>query len=320
MTYDKEIGMWHKKNFANYIIDDCYKTKYFFDEEGRIKNNYEYSNNKKNIILLGDSNIEALMVNNKNIIHNSLYNEIYGKYNVLNYSLSGTGPTQHLEILKNKIKLNKVIKLIHFVFLENDLGDGNPNNFNGTNRPKVHLEFENLDNYVTIKPKKYDTKEMFRDFLGNFGEGFTGSGTKPNFFGGGDGSEGLAVVLGREQAGRQEEVGGGGEALHRGPRGLRARGRRGRASTGREGAPEVVRARRPRRELARALLQPGQSRPARTPCCRRRPRCARTSIAFFALAAGLWRRRSRSAPWHLALVVHTALQCAFLLEKVGDLL
>ena len=27
------------------------------------------------------------------------------------------------------------------------------------------------------------------DFLGNFGEGFTGSGTKPNFFGGGDGSE-----------------------------------------------------------------------------------------------------------------------------------
>ena len=43
MTYDKEIGMWHKKNFANYIIDDCYKTKYFFDEEGRIKNNYEYS-------------------------------------------------------------------------------------------------------------------------------------------------------------------------------------------------------------------------------------------------------------------------------------
>ena len=47
-----------------------------------------------------------------------------------------------------------------------------------------------------------------------------------------------------------------------------------------------------------------------------------SSIAFFALAAGSWRRRSRSAPWHLALVVHTALpvQCVFLLEKVGDLL
>ena len=168
MTYDKEIGMWHKKNFTNFIIDNCYKTKYFFDAEGRIKNNYQYNNNKKNIILLGDSNIEALMVNNKNIIHNSLYNEIYGKYNVLNYSLSGTGPTQHLEILKNKIKLNKVIKLIHFVFLENDLKEGDPRNFNGSNRPKVHLKFENLDNYVVIKPKKYDTKEKFREFLGNF--------------------------------------------------------------------------------------------------------------------------------------------------------
>ena len=168
MTYDKEIGMWHKKNFTNYIINNCYKTKYFFDAEGRIKNDYEYNNNKKNIILLGDSNIEALMVDNKNIIHNSLYDEIYGKYNVLNYGLSGTGPTQHLEILKNKIELNKVAKLIHFVFLENDLADGNPNNFDGTNRPKVHLEFENLNNYVTIKPKEYDLKERSRDFLGNF--------------------------------------------------------------------------------------------------------------------------------------------------------
>ena len=41
--------------------------------------------------------------------------------------MSGTGPTQHLEILKNKIELNKVAKLIHFVFLENDLADGNHN-------------------------------------------------------------------------------------------------------------------------------------------------------------------------------------------------
>ena len=168
MTYDKDIGMWHKKAFSNNVIKSCYKTKYFFDQEGRIRNNYQYDNSKKNVILMGDSNIEALMVRNENIIHNSLYNEIGGKYNVLNYGLSGTGPTQHLEILNKKIDLEEVFYLIHFVFLENDLNDGDPKNFDGTNRPKVHLEFKDLDNYQIIKPKNYDAKEKLRDFFGNF--------------------------------------------------------------------------------------------------------------------------------------------------------
>ena len=168
MTYDKDIGMWHKKNFSNYIIQSCYKTKYFFDQEGRLKNNYQYNDNKKNIIIIGDSNVEALMVKSENIIHNSLYDEIDGKYNVLNYGLSGTGPTQHLEIINKKIDLTKVIHLIHFVFIENDLSDGNPKNFDGTNRPKVHLKFKDLDNYELINPQKYNIKEKLRDFLGNF--------------------------------------------------------------------------------------------------------------------------------------------------------
>ena len=52
--------------------------------------------------------------------------------------------------------------------MENDLNDGDPKNFDGTNRPKVHLEFKDLDNYQIIKPKNYDAKEKLRDFFGNF--------------------------------------------------------------------------------------------------------------------------------------------------------
>jgi len=168
VEYDKDIGMWHKKDFSAYIIKNCYKNKYFFDTEGRIQNNYEYEDTKKDIILLGDSQIEALMVDNNYIIHNSLYKKLTGRFNILNYALSGTGASQQLEILKAKVDLGNIDTLIHFVFLENDLNDADPNNFNGTNRPKVHIKFTTLNEYIVIKPAANNIKEKIRDLLGNF--------------------------------------------------------------------------------------------------------------------------------------------------------
>lgn len=168
MQYDKDIGLWHKKNFSSNTIKECYKTKYFFDEEGRVKNNYDVDIKKQNIVLIGDSYVEALMVNNDNVIHNSLYKEINGKYNILNYGLLGTGPSHQLEILKSKVNLEKVQRLIHFVFLENDLNDGIPGNINGNNRPRVYMKFNSLDDYEIIKPKPYNAKEKIRDFIGQF--------------------------------------------------------------------------------------------------------------------------------------------------------
>lgn len=168
VVYDKDIGMWHKKDFNGSLIKECYKSEYSFDKFGIIKNDYFYDKNKKDVILLGDSQVEALMVNNENIIHNSLYKELGGKYNVLNYGLSGTGPSQQYEILKHKVNLLNVDTIIHFVFLENDLNDGDPANFTSESRPKVYMRFNDLENYEIIKPKDYDIKERIRDFLGNF--------------------------------------------------------------------------------------------------------------------------------------------------------
>jgi len=168
VVYDKDIGMWHKKDFSGYLIKECYKNKYTFDEIGRVANSYTYEKNKKDIVLLGDSQIEALMVENSKNIHNSLYKELDDRYNVLNYGLSGTGPSQQYQILKNKVELSNVDTIIHFVFLENDLNDTDPKNFASTNRPKVYMKFEDLDNYKVIKPRAYGIKEKIRDFLGNF--------------------------------------------------------------------------------------------------------------------------------------------------------
>jgi hypothetical protein len=168
MVYDAQIGMWHKRNFSNYIIKDCFKNQYFFDELGRVKNNYKYDLDKRDIVIIGDSQIEALGVDNKSVIHNSLFEEIDGKFNVLNYGLAGTGPSQQLIILKNKVELKNIDTLVQLVFLENDLNDGDPNNLEGVNRPKVYLEFEDYSNYKIIMPKSYDFKERLRDFIGKF--------------------------------------------------------------------------------------------------------------------------------------------------------
>lgn len=168
VVYDKDIGMWHKKDFDNYLIKECYKNKYFFDKEGRVKNNYTYKKDKKDIILLGDSQIEALMVENSSIMHNSLYKELDGQFNVLNYALSGTSTTQQYQILKTKVNLLNTDTIIQFIFLENDLNDLDFKNNASVNRPKVHLNFKSLDSFNIIKPKAYNIKEKIRDFLGQF--------------------------------------------------------------------------------------------------------------------------------------------------------
>jgi len=158
--YDKTIGMWHKRNFENYIVDTCYKTKYNYNDQGLPSNIVPYDPHKKDVIILGDSFIEARMVKNENIIHNSLAKEFNYKYNFMNYGLFGTGPTQQLVILQKKVDLNNTKYVIQFIELEGDLLDSDSKNSNSLARPKVYVEFETLDKYKIIPPREktfYDT-------------------------------------------------------------------------------------------------------------------------------------------------------------------
>jgi hypothetical protein len=158
--YDKTIGMWHKRNFKNYIVEPCYKTQYHYDSEGLPATIVPYNREKKDVIILGDSFIEARMVKNENIIHNALAKLFNYKYNFKNYGLFGSGPTQQFIILRDKVDLNNTKYVIQFIELEGDLMDVDSKNLSSLARPKVFVEFETLDKYKVIPPREktiYDT-------------------------------------------------------------------------------------------------------------------------------------------------------------------
>ena len=172
VQYDPDIGMWHKSSFQYVNSNDCYKTKYEFDGNGLIKNHYNFNPDKQDVIILGDSYIEALMIKNKNIVHNSLYREYGGRLNFLNFGLGGTGPTQHLEILKKFANIRRAKYLIEFISLDEgwgrDLEEVDPREFGWSNRPLVHLKFSDLDHYEIFKPPAMNIKEKIREFLAHF--------------------------------------------------------------------------------------------------------------------------------------------------------
>ena len=168
VVYDDKIGMWHKKGFENYTIKECYKTKYIFNDQGLPSNIYKYDKTKKDVIILGDSYIEAIMVKNKNIIHNSLAKEYHNKYNFMNYGLSGSSPTQQFVILRDKINLENTNYVIQFIELEGDLQGVDSKNLDSLARPKVYVEFDTLDKYKIISPRAKTLYDSVRDFLGDY--------------------------------------------------------------------------------------------------------------------------------------------------------
>lgn len=167
VEYDSDIGMWHKKNFTNYMISTCYKTEYDFDEKGRVKNLYDADISKKDIILLGDSQIEALMVKKENRLQNRLFLDLNGEYNIFNYGLSGTTTSQQYQILLNKADLNNTKYIFQFLFLENDLQDSNKVNTSIIERPKVSMKFNSFEDYFLVKPTSYNYIEFIRDLSSN---------------------------------------------------------------------------------------------------------------------------------------------------------
>ncbi len=166
--YDKDIGKWHKINYSGYTIKECYKNRYTFNEWGLPKSIYKYDPNRGDVILLGDSYVEALMIKTPNIIHNSLSKLYNNRYNFLNYGLFGTYPAQHYMILRKKVKSKKIKYILHFINVEDDLFEIKSKNSTSLSRPKVDIEFTTIDNYKIIMPRKKRFYDTISDFLGNY--------------------------------------------------------------------------------------------------------------------------------------------------------
>jgi hypothetical protein len=168
VEYDEKIGMWHKKNYSAYQIKECYKNKFSFDEKGLSKSLYKYDPVKKDVIVLGDSHVQALRMKNESVIHNALATEYDQKYNFLNYGLAGTSPVQHYVILKEKADLKNAKYVLQFVNMGNDLWEAEQRNLDFLSRPKVYVEFEALNDFEIIPPRKKNIYDEIIDVMSGF--------------------------------------------------------------------------------------------------------------------------------------------------------
>jgi len=163
-VYDDKIGYWHKSNFTSQHTRDCYNVEYKFGEYGEISPQQPYNETLPNITLLGNSYLEAAMVENENIIHNALYRELNGQYNVLNFGLYGSNVFNQALIYQHKVPNYKeayVMQFVNFIkALDYKLKESSP-----LSRQLVEGSFEQGKAVPKII-RDFNTIEFIRDTLG----------------------------------------------------------------------------------------------------------------------------------------------------------
>jgi len=163
-VYDEKVGYWHKSNFTSQHTRDCYNVEYSFGEYGEISPQQPYNDELPNITLLGNSYLEAAMVENGNIIHNALYKELDGKYNVLNFGLYGTNIFHQALIYQYKVPNYNEAYVMQFVNFIQAL-DYKPLEAPVLSRQLVQGSFEK-NKIVPAVVRDFNSFELFRDVLG----------------------------------------------------------------------------------------------------------------------------------------------------------
>lgn len=168
VIYDKTIGMWHKKKFSSKVKNDCYDNIFYFDKLGLVLNQNDHSKSKKNILIFGDSQIEALMVPNENIIHNRLDKLLNKNYNVYNFGLSGSTPMTNFMSIKYKTQdiIDSTDLIIQFINISY-ISDVNLN-YSSIDRPKVDIRFKSLDEYYVVPIRKKTFIDYAMDKIGKY--------------------------------------------------------------------------------------------------------------------------------------------------------
>lgn len=162
--YDSQIGYWHKSNFTSQHTRNCYNTEYSFGEYGEIKPHTPYSPDKQKITILGNSYIEAAMVDNKNVLHNALSKSLNSEYDVLNFGLYGSNLFHQALIYLHKVPQYNEKHVFHFVnfiqALDYDAKKASP-----LSRQLVEGTFKNGKIIPQIQ-RDYNAIEKVRDSLG----------------------------------------------------------------------------------------------------------------------------------------------------------
>jgi len=161
---NKDFGYWHPKNITLKIHSPgCWESKVSYNKIGlRGKDNFKKQRqiNKIRIGLLGDSMIENIELSEGYDFASKLRKKLGTKYEVINFSVRGTGLFDQTEILKKIIKDYKVDIILYFV-TENDMYDIMPYEGKGL---KVTFDIEN-DKIISYPRSfdfyKYDNKIKF---------------------------------------------------------------------------------------------------------------------------------------------------------------
>ncbi|MCP5006457.1 MAG: hypothetical protein GY941_21345 [Planctomycetes bacterium] len=160
--YHEGIGFWHKANFSSFQNRSCYRVPFEFDERGRAVN-LHHNEGKPNVAMLGNSYLEALMVNLEAKLNNQL-TQLVPQYNFWNYGLGGTlAPHQYLVYL-HEVRQEKPDVVLSFLHYPVDFFIKPP--VSRSKRARFDIEFSD-EGYYYIYKRDFDWLEQARDLLGD---------------------------------------------------------------------------------------------------------------------------------------------------------
>ena len=170
-TEEKPWGAWHKSSSVTNQKRSCYNVIYRSNEIGARDDSF--INKEDDILLLGDSFAEGYGVNLDNTSQKFI--EKFTNLNVLNFGVSRNfGPLQYFLIYENLAKnfLHKTIVI--YLLPDNDFGDNDYNNWQGSKRYRPYYKLIDSNNYISFIPgqssKNYlsstkKLKKIFKDYF-----------------------------------------------------------------------------------------------------------------------------------------------------------
>ncbi|HEX2525162.1 MAG TPA: hypothetical protein VHL31_02530 [Geminicoccus sp.] len=169
VTYHPALGFWHKPNYQGEAFSPCYSVPYSFDAQGLRPSRKKVTGRKA--IVIGDSQIEAIMVQDDLVLHQRLQALLGDRVEVLNYGLGGSGTDLQFLVLKNLVDMDEVGWVVQLINLDSDVYEANPRQAQPGQRPRARLVFpdgNDLDHYRLIPPGPFGWGEQFRELFSSF--------------------------------------------------------------------------------------------------------------------------------------------------------
>ena len=170
---DEETSFWHPTNVTFELEKaDCWKSTVTYNNIGmRQLSDIFNEKKKKRIALLGDSMIESIELSDGYDLTNKLQNELFD-FEILNFSVRGTGLADQIDIYKKLIVKYDVDYLILFVtendFFNNFFDDTEKNmkSYKVINGQIVEVD-RNKEFFLEYNSKKNRTKRYLSKYLKN---------------------------------------------------------------------------------------------------------------------------------------------------------